>query len=187
MVHLGHLSLQQGKAADAEKVLQEALALFPDYHYALAGLGQVKLAQKEYAAAARHFQRRYELAAHPENLYDYADALAKAGRTEEARKAFEEFAGKALAESEKWDNSNRELVLYFADHARDPKQALQIAEREYARRKDVFTRDAYAWALFVNGRAKEAEAQYAAIRAVGTKDAKILARAAKVTPESAGR
>lgn len=184
MVQLGHLSLQQGKVTEAEKVLKESLVLFPDYHYALAGLGHVKLAQKDYAAAATLFGRRYELAAHPENLYDYADALAKAGRTAEAKKAFAEFAPKAVAESTKWDNSNRELVFYYADHAKDAKRALAIAEREYARRKDVFTRDAYGWALFVNGRAKEARAQYEAIRAVGAKDTKILARAAKVTPES---
>lgn len=185
LVQVGHLSLQQGKTADAEKILKEAMTLFPDYHYALAGMAQVKLAQKEYATAAQLFGRRYELAAHPENLYDWADALAKAGKTEEAKKAFAEFAPKALAESAKWDNSNRELVFYFADHAKDAKRALEIAEREYARRKDVFTRDAYAWALHVNGREKDARAQYDAIKAIGTRDKKILARAAYLTSDVA--
>jgi tetratricopeptide (TPR) repeat protein len=182
MTQVAHLTLVRGDAALAEKMLKEALVLFPGYHYALAAMGHVKIAQKEYAAAAELFRQRYAGAPHPENLYDYADALAQAGKTIEAKKAFAEFETKALAESQNWDNSNRELVFYYANHAKRPKDALKIASLEYARRQDVLTRDAYAWALYMNGRGKEAVQQYEAVKAVGLKDPKVLGRAAKVTP-----
>jgi tetratricopeptide (TPR) repeat protein len=187
MTQIAHLTLTRGDAAQAEKMLREALAVFPDYHYALAALGHVKHAQNDHVAAAELFKQRYTQAPHPENLYDYADALAQAGRTAEAKKAFAEFEQKALAESKNWDNSNRELVMYYANHARRPKEALKIAELEYARRQDVLTRDAYGWALHVNGRTKEAVAQYEAVKAVGLRDQKVLARAGKVMPKSASR
>ena len=41
--------------------------------------------------------------------------------------------------------------MYYADYAKEPAKALDVAQREYARRHDVFTLDCYAWALHVNG------------------------------------
>jgi len=68
-----------------------------------------------------------------------------------------------------------------------PEKARGLAALDNGARKVVLTREAYAWALHVNGRSKEEQLQYEAIKAIGTRDAKILARAAKVSPESAGR
>ena len=81
------------------------------------------------------------------------------GRKDEARQSYEEFETKALQESTAGDNANRELIFYYADHAGKPEKALDVARREYARRHDLFTRDAYAWALHVNGNDAEARAQ----------------------------
>jgi hypothetical protein len=78
------------------------------------------------------------------------------------------------------DNSNRELIFYYADHAHLPAKALEVAQAEYARRHDVFTLDAYAWALHVNGRDTEACTQIAAALAVGVHDAKMLRHAGEI-------
>jgi hypothetical protein len=72
------------------------------------------------------------------------------------------------------DNSNRELVAYYVDHAKDPAQALAIARREIARRHDVFTLDSYAWALAANGDYAEANRQIRTALAVGVKDPAVL-------------
>ena len=60
---------------------------------------------------------------------------------------------------ERADNSNHELVFYYADHAKQPEKALKVAQQEYAWRRDVYTLDAYAWALHVNGQDSEARKQ----------------------------
>jgi Flp pilus assembly protein TadD len=75
------------------------------------------------------------------------------------------------------DNSNRELVAYYVDRAKDPAKALAVARREIARRHDIFTLDSYAWALAANGDYAEAEKQIQAALAVGVKDPAILRHA----------
>jgi Tfp pilus assembly protein PilF len=54
---------------------------------------------------------------------------------------------------------------------------LRIAELEYSRRRDVYTLDAYAWALSHNGRFAEARKHMKAALAVGLRDANMLYRA----------
>ncbi|NOT43404.1 MAG: tetratricopeptide repeat protein, partial [Acidobacteria bacterium] len=180
LTHIGHLELLAGRTDEAERALGQALALFPDYHYALAGLAKVRLAQERATEAATLLQRRYDAAPHPENLFALAEALDRAGRRPEARAAFEDFERLALRESEGWDNANRELVFYYANHADQPAKALAIAEREVARRHDVYTLDAYAWALHANDRHDEAHAQIARALAVGVKDPELLRRAGAI-------
>ncbi len=77
-------------------------------------------------------------------------------------------------------------MFYYADHARKPAEALRIAEMEVARRKDVYTLDAYAWALHVNGRQAEASASMNRALAVGVKDPAVQARAAVISGKATG-
>jgi tetratricopeptide (TPR) repeat protein len=178
LTQLGHLELVAGRPPAAEQLLNEALELFPGYHYALANLAKVKTSQKQYAEAVDLLERRYTAAPHPENLYALAEARALAGRSREAAAAYLEFETHALRESAGWDNANRELVFYYAGRGGKPADSLRIARLERERRQDVFTLDAYAWALHVNGRQEEARAESARALAVGIKDPEVLARAA---------
>jgi len=177
---IGHLQLASGKLTDAEVTLEQALAIFPRYHYALQNLAKVRIEQKRYADAVSLLQQRYDDAHHAENLYDLAAAEELAGLTEGAKKDFAEFETKSLAESVKKDNSSRELVFYYADHAHDPAKALKIAEQEFAWRHDVFTQDAYAWALHVNGREAEARKHIETALAVGIRDARMRRHAGEI-------
>jgi hypothetical protein len=101
----------------------------------------------------------------------------QAGHTKDAAAAFAQFEAKARAEMTLADNANRELIYYYADHAKRPAEALRIAEQEMARRHDVYTRAAYAWALHVNGRDAEARKQIDEALAVGVKDPLIVEHA----------
>jgi tetratricopeptide (TPR) repeat protein len=177
---MGHLKLSAGKTSEADAILQQGLALFPGYHYALGNLAKVRITQKRYSDAVALLQQRYQAALHAENLYDLAEALELAGRTEESWKAFAEFEINSLAESNRKDNSSRELVFYYADHAHQPAEALKIAQQEYAWRHDVYTLDAYAWALHVNGKDAEARKQIETALAVGIRDAKLLRHAGEI-------
>ena len=184
---IAHLQLMSGKITEADNTLQQALALFPGYHYALGNLAKVRLEQKRYEDAVNLLQQRYDAAQHAENLYDLAEALDLAGQQERAQKDFAEFETKSILESARADNSNRELIFYYADHAHQPAKALQVAQAERARRHDVFTLDAYAWALHVNGRDTEARTQIAAALAVGIRDPKMLRHAGEIALSTGDR
>jgi tetratricopeptide (TPR) repeat protein len=180
LTQMGHLRLIAGQTDAAEKLLQQALTLFPGYHYALSNLAKVRITQKRYNEAVNLLQQRYQAARHAENLYDLAEALELAGRTDEAKKAFADFETKSLLESSKKDNSNRELIFYYADHTRQPAKALAVAEQEYAWRHDVYTIDAYAWALHVNGKDTEARKHIETALGVGIHDARIFRHAGEI-------
>lgn len=180
LTQMGHLKVATGKTADAENLLRKALALFPGYHYALGNLAKVRIQQKRYSEAVDLLTQRYHAAPHAENLYDLAEALQLAGRKAEADKAFADFERKSLLETNRADNSNHELIFYYADHAHHPEKALEVAKREYARRHDVFTLDSYAWALHVNGQDKEAWQQIETALAVGIRDGRILRHAGEI-------
>ena len=187
VTQMAHLNLSVGKIDEAEKQLQQALKLFPGYHYALANLAKARIQQKRYAEAVDLLAQRYTAAPHAENLYDLADALLRAGRKEEAHKAFAEFEQKSLLETNKADNSNHELIFYYADYAGQPGKALEVAEREIARRHDVFTLDCYAWALHVNGQDEEARKQIGVALALGIQDAKLFRHAGEIAKAAGDR
>jgi tetratricopeptide (TPR) repeat protein len=178
--HIGNLELRRGRVDAAERALREAFALYPEYHYALAAWGELQAMRGDHDAAAAALRRHYELAPHPENLYLVGKALARSGRSREAEEAFEEFERAARAESENADNSNRELAFFYADVAKRPEEALRVASLEIGRRRDVFTRDAYAWALHVNGRNDEARREIEAALAVGIRDARMFYHAGEI-------
>ena len=181
---MAHLNLAIGKIGEAEKLSQQALVMFPGYHYALGNLAKVRIQQKRYDEAVDLLKQRYEAAPHAENLYDLAQALQLAGKTEDANKAFAEFEQKSLLESNRGDNSNHELIFYYADYAGQPARALEVAQREILRRHDVFTLDSYAWALYRNGQYADARKQIESALAVGIRDAKILRHAGEIALKS---
>jgi tetratricopeptide (TPR) repeat protein len=171
---IGHLSMSMGREKDAEASLQRALQLFPKYHYALGYLAQVRLAQGRPAEAVDLLRQLCDDLPHAENVYALAEALERAGRAADAKAAFADFEQKALAESATHDNANRELIAYYVDHAKKPREALRIAEIERGRRGDVFTLEAYAWALAANGRYAEAKQSIDAALAVGIQHPELL-------------
>jgi len=177
LTQMGRYRLATGNADAAEKFFTQALQVFPGLPLALGNLAGLRITQKRYAEAMSFLQQRYEAAPCAKNLYDLAEGLQLAGRDGEAKKAFAEFEAKALQESDKRQNSNRELVFYYADHAHQPAKALKVAQQEYAWRHDVCTLDAYAWALHVNGQDAEARTQIETALAVGIRDSKMLAHA----------
>jgi tetratricopeptide (TPR) repeat protein len=187
VTQMAHLDLSIGKIDEAEKLSQQALAIFPGYHYALGNLAKVRIQQKRFDEAAELLKQRYVAAAHAENLFDLARALQWAGHKEEAQKAFAEFEQKSLLETNRADNSNHELVFYYADYANQPARALEVAQREYVKRHDVFTMDCYSWALHVNNRNQEALNQITAAIAVGIRDAQLFRHAGEIALAAGNR
>jgi tetratricopeptide (TPR) repeat protein len=184
LTHMGHLRLASGGVDAAEEVLLQAMALIPNYPAALADLARIRIARKQFSEAVTLLERRYQAVPRTENLYDLAEALELAGRQDESRRAFAEFENRSLDQSKAKDNSNRELVFYYADKVRMPARALEVAKQEYQGRHDVFTLDAYAWALHVNGKDAEARIQIETALAVGIRDSSLFRHAAEIVAKT---
>ncbi|MET9227747.1 tetratricopeptide repeat protein [Lentzea sp. NPDC003310] len=90
-------------------------------------------------------------ASSPEHLVRYGKALDEAGQPVEARAQFD----LALQQLRALGGDDLTAALIAADHG-DPAEALRYAEKEWGKRQSVFTADALAWALHVNGRSAEA-------------------------------
>jgi len=164
-----------GNPKQAASLLTQVYQLFLDYHQALKISAFLNPGE-----AASLLGRRYRQTHSTAALYDWAEALERAGNAIEATAAFQDFEQRAHAESTKPYNANYELIFYYADHRPDPAKALAIAKQEMLLRHDIATRDAYAWALFRNGRPKEAKAQLNEALATGTRDPQILFHASQI-------
>jgi tetratricopeptide (TPR) repeat protein len=168
LTQMSHLELVAGRVDRAQSAADHALQLFPGYHYALGALAKVYERKGDHAREAALLAERYRTAPHPENLFAWAQALAHAGQTTEAQARFAQFEPMARAEMTRADNANRELALYYIDHANRIPEAVSLMASEIARRRDVTTLDTYAWALHKAGRRDEAKRYSAEALAVGT-------------------
>jgi tetratricopeptide (TPR) repeat protein len=65
-------------------------------------------------------------------------------------------------------SGDRTLALIYADQDRHLDRALSLAEKELESRRDVYTYDALAWALYKNKRYADAEAAIAKAMSMGT-------------------
>jgi tetratricopeptide (TPR) repeat protein len=66
VTQMAHLDLSIGKIDEAEKLSQQALLMFPGYHYALGNLAKVRIQQKRYDEAVELLRQRYQAAPHAE-------------------------------------------------------------------------------------------------------------------------
>lgn len=183
LTQIAHLSLLTCRTDAADRLLSEALTLFPEYHYALALMADVRQQQGKHDDAVSFRERHVAVAAHPENEFELGVALDRAGRTAEARVAWASFETAARAEMQNWDSANIELIYYYADHANRPSEALALARREAARRQDVRTLEAFAWALHRNGQFGAARKEMDKVLAVGVSQPATFARAAAIAAD----
>ena len=180
LTQVAHLERSRGNLERAEAMADQALALFADYHYALKEMASIRLAQSRPLDAVELLETRYSQARHPENLYDLALARLQAGQTGQAREDLLRFEEQALAESRNVDNANRELVFLYADQLGRPDDALAIAKLSEAKRRDVMTLDAYAWALHKAGKHERAWEQMQLALAPGVRRAAFLYHAGEI-------
>jgi tetratricopeptide (TPR) repeat protein len=187
LTKMADIQLANGKIEAAETLDDKALNVFPNYYKALESLARVRTAQRRYAEAVELLERRNAKAPRTETLYALAEALERAGRSDEAKQAFAKFRKQAFDEISHADNANRELVFYNTDHVSNPIEALRIATLETARRHDLYTLDAYAWALYANHDYDAAREQISKVLAVGVPDAAISFHAGSIAEQSNDR
>jgi tetratricopeptide (TPR) repeat protein len=177
---LGNEYFRIGNLGGAQQEYEAALKTYPRYHRALAGIAQVRAAQGYLAAAAGFYTQAIAIIPMPEYAAALGDVYELMRRPDDAarQRALVEFIGR-LSKINKVIY-NRSLVYFYADHDVDLPQALELAGAELKVRRDIYGRDALAWALYKNGRARQAEAEIRAALALGTPDSKLYYHAGMI-------
>ena len=159
-----------GELKNAEAAYQDALAVYPGYYRALAGLAAVREAQTRYAEAIELYQKALAVVPYPIYVAALGDVYARVGRPAEAKKQYDlvEFIGRLSAINKVL--YNRELALFYADHDLKLEEALRLARKELEVRHDIYTWDALAWALYKSGQLREAADAMTKAMRPGTKD-----------------
>ena len=98
----------------------------------------------------------------------------------EAANAFAAFEKAAAAKTIQPSNANVELVMYYVDRAYMPGKAVEVASHDYSWRRDIYTLDAYAWALHAIGNDDEARKQIETALAVGVQDTGMFYHAGEI-------
>ncbi len=171
---LGNDHFTLGKLEKAEAFHRQSLASYPNYYRALAGMAQVRAAQKRYDEAIDLYRKAIAILPMPEYIAALGDVYSKVGKSDEARKQYElvEYIGKLNAVNQAL--YNRELAYFYADHDIKPKEGLELAQRELDYRRDIYAYDVLAWNLYKNGKPEEAREAINKALSLGTKDAKLF-------------
>ncbi len=180
LVNMAHVRLLSGHADEAAHFLDEALTLVPNDVSAWAEKARVELVRKNYEGAIELMRRVNEAAPSASASYGLGFALQASGKPEDARKAFAEFLSRSSAQPWPPEHWSRDLILYYAGPGKDAAKAVALARDQAAERQDVYTLDAYAWALHVNGDESGARAQMDKALAVGVADPEVLAHSAAI-------
>jgi tetratricopeptide (TPR) repeat protein len=177
---LGSEHLGLGRLHEAEAQYRTALATYPNYYRATAGLAHVRVAQQRYGEAIVLYQQAMAIVPLPEYAAALGDVYTKLGRREEAHKqyALVEYIG--LLSTLNKVVYNRELAYFYSDHDMKLPEALALAREELEVRRDIYAYDLLAWALYKNDRPQEALAAMTEALKLGTKDARLLFHAGMI-------
>ena len=152
----GNLLLADRRAREARLRYREALAFVPGYAPALAGLGNLALANGEVTAAVSLYRRAAAASPAPEYAARLGDLLERAGRPLAAAKAWAR-AETLEAEFAANGGDNRlETAEFDLNHDRNLRSALDQARHGRAVRPSVKGDHVLAWALYKNGLCVEA-------------------------------
>jgi tetratricopeptide (TPR) repeat protein len=177
---LGEYDTQAGDFAAADAAYLAALNTHPGDYRALAGLAKLRANNGRYAEAIVLYQRAIAVVPMPMFIAELGDLYAKTGNKAEAEKqyALVEYIG--LLGHINQVLHNRDLALFYADHDMKLAEALDLAQRELEVRRDVYTWDALAWALYKNGKLTEAAKASEQAMKFGTRDALLLFHAGMI-------
>jgi tetratricopeptide (TPR) repeat protein len=177
---LGSDHFALGNVQEAEAQYLQALQTYPNYYRALAGLAQVRAAQKRYEEAIDLYQKAIAIIPLPDYAAALGDVYLKSGRPEEAKKPYDlvEYIGHLNTLNKVL--YNRELAYFYADHDLKLDESLDLAAKELEVRRDIYAYDVLAWALYKNGKPQEALAAMTEALKLGTKDARLFFHAGMI-------
>ncbi len=182
---IASVQIDSGKADAAVAILDRAEQLFPHYPYTVENLARVRRAQDRPKDAVVLLQQARLVDSRPQVLYELGEAQRAAGQIAEANATDSEFEKRATNAANQSNETDRDLILLYARDPAKARMALTLAQRSMDVRHDVDTLDAYGWALYVNGRYKEADGAIQQAIAVGIQSPQIYDHAGHIAQKLA--
>lgn len=179
-VQLGHLYFSSGDMSSAEAEYHKALARFPGYIHAQAGLARAMAARGQYAEAIAMYQQVVERIPLPEYVIALGDVHKVASHPREAAKLYALVRLQQQLYQANGVNTDLEMALFDADHDQDLDTALAQARQEYQKRPSIWAADVLAWTLYKTGEYPEASRYSQEALRLGTKDALLLFHAGMI-------
>ena len=167
---IAELALSGGDPADALRQIQLATAADPHYPDLLAGQAKAEAALGQTEVAFADYQRLVQSVPKPQYLVEAGEFFESVGLMADAQQAYGLFAAQTTLFTANGVPLDTGPALFYADHG-DPAQALRYAEAGLQTRPSGEMQDAYAWALFANGRDVEALASVEKATSTGMRNA----------------
>jgi tetratricopeptide (TPR) repeat protein len=178
---LGERYFQAGDLENAAVAYEAGISADSGHYRSLAGLAKVRASQGRLAESIQLYQRSIAIIPFPAYVAELGDVYRKSGQPKEAQEEFDlvEYIGHLSKLNQVL--ANRELAMFYADHAIKLPEALEFAQRELDVRHDIYTWDTLAWVQYKNGHFREAsDAMDKALR-LQTKDPLILFHAGMIS------
>ena len=169
-----------GKLENAESYYRQSLETYPNYYRALAGMAQVRAAQKNYGEAISLYQKAISILPMPDFAAALGDIYIKVGKPELGKQQYElvEYIGRLNSLNQAL--YNRELAYFYTDHDMKLAESLELAKRELDYRRDIYAYDLLAWSLYKNDKVEEARDAIEKALKLGTQDAKLFFHAGMI-------
>ena len=171
LVQLGNLYFDSGRLLDAQRSYRAALARFPGYVHAQAAVARVAAARGHYGRAAVLYRSAVAKLPLPQYEGALGDVLQLAGRPADGDRAYGVVEATEELLRANGVRTELETALFDLDHGRDPVDALARARDAYRERRSIEGDDVLAWALYKNGRCREALTHSERALRLGTRDA----------------
>ncbi len=183
LMQLGKEYFKVGDLERANKVVDESLAISPNYPHSL-------IEKARYLAAAGDLdgaEARLRQATERVSLTDAAIMLGKIsrkrGNMEEARRHYASAEKTELAGG----GDVHPFALLWADEEMRLDEALAVAQTDYETNKDIYASDILAWCLHKKGMTREARDLIQKALRLNTNDAKILFHAGMIERDLGNR
>jgi tetratricopeptide (TPR) repeat protein len=170
-VQLGHLFFNSNRPADAEHAYTDALAGYPGYTHAQAGLAQVRWAQGRTGEAIELYKQATTSVPLPQYIAALGDIYASTGDKLAATEQYDLVRYIYDLQRKGGVVVDIEQAAFYADHDLHLDEALTLAQAAAKGRNDVNTLDTLAWALYKNGRYEEALSTQRKAMRLGTRNA----------------
>ena len=173
-VQLGNVYFNMGRLDAAAKAYSKALARFPGYVHAEAGLARVEASKGLYRSAVRHLRHVVEVLPIPAYVIMLGDVLHASGRETAAQREYALVGAIERLFESNGVRTELQTAVFDLDHRRNVADALERARTAYASAPGVYAEDALAWGLFRAGRCEEARSHATHALRLGTRDALLL-------------
>ncbi len=168
--YLGELAFNAGQLDEASSQYEQGLLAVPGNIPLLQGRAKVAAATGKIADALAGYAQITSRMPLPQYLLEYGELLESVGRGSQARGQYDVLAAQQQLYAAQGSVDDLAASQVAADHG-NPADALRRAQQEWTRHQSVFSADALAWALHVNGRDSDAVAYADKAAALGWRNA----------------